>query len=495
MHAGFDPVVWSIAAPLVGACLSFVAARGRAVIHLATLVVTAAASLGLLASVHHHGTRWLTLGAWEPPLGIALRADGLSAFMIAVTSGVAIPVGAYAMAYLPVQHESNRDVSAFWPLWFFAWAGLNGIYLSSDLFNLYVALEVLGISTVGLVALAGGEALTAAIRYALVTLLGSLLFLLGVGLLYAEHGIVDMTRLGDLVAPGPVPWAALAFMTAGMALKTALLPLHFWLPSAHASALGPVSALLSALVVKGSFYLALRLWVVVFPGIATLDATRVLGLLGGAAIVWGSIQALRQESLKRLVAYSTVAQVGYLFLVFPLGMHAPEGAAAWAGGMVLVASHACAKGAMFLAAGTVKHAYGSDAIAGIRGLATRAPATVFAFALAGITLIGLPPTGGFLAKWMLLSAALATGQIFFAAIVLAGSLLAAAYVFRPLARALLAPAGEVPARQAPIPSTMTVATLVLALAGVALGLSTQPPLALLDIGSPFALDVVAGEAP
>jgi multicomponent Na+:H+ antiporter subunit D len=496
MRALFDPIVWSMVAPLAAACLTFVTRRGRTAIILATLVVTSGAAAGVVAGVHRQGARLVALGHWAPPLGIALRADGLSAFMIAVTTGVGVLVSVYAIAYLPVQHEAKRDVNAFWPLWFFAWLGLHGIYLSTDLFNLYIALEVLGISTVGLVALAGGEALAAAIRYALVTLLGSLFFVLGVALLYAQHGTVDIALLGQWVTAGPASWAALAFMTAGMAMKTALLPLHFWLPSAHASALGPVSALLSALVIKGSFYLILRLWIGVFPAIATVGAAGAVGLLGGGAIVWGSIQALRQKGLKRLVAYSTVAQVGYLFLILPLGMHARAGAAAWSGGMLLVATHACAKGAMFLAAGSLKHAFGTDDIASIRGLATRAPTTVFAFALAGVTLIGLPPTGGFLGKWMLLSAALATGQVAIALIIVAGSLLAAAYVFKPLERMLLAPPSEGGVvRRARIPGAMTTATLLLALAGVLLGLLSHAPVAMLGIGDPFAAAMDSGHTP
>jgi multicomponent Na+:H+ antiporter subunit D len=495
MGAWRDPVVWTIVAPLLGACLTFVARRGRAAIRLVTVLATSLAALGVIASVHGEGARVLYLGDWTPPLGIALRADGLSAFMIGVTAAVGLPVSVYAMAYLPVQRESDRDAQAFWPLWFFAWLGLNGIYLSADLFNLYVALEVLGLSTVGLVALAGGEALTAGIRYAFVTLLGSLLFLLGVALLYSGYGIVDMASLGQRVTPGPAAWAALAFMTAGMAFKTALVPLHFWLPSAHASAMGPVSALLSALVVKGSFYLVLRLWAVVFPAIATAGAAQAVGLLAAVAIVWGSVQAFRQPGLKRLIAYSTVAQVGYLFLVFPLGMHGPTGGAAFSGVLILVASHACAKGAMFLAAGTLKHVQGDDAIGHLGGLAARAPVTAFAFGLAGITLVGLPPTGGFVGKWMLLSAAFATGQIALAVVIVVGTLLAAAYVFRPIARMLLAPPSEAPPHRRPIPRTMTVATLLLALAGVFLGLSSHPPVALLDIGRPFAGAMGIGMTP
>jgi formate hydrogenlyase subunit 3/multisubunit Na+/H+ antiporter MnhD subunit len=221
-------------------------------------------------------------------------------------------------------------------------------------------------------------------------------------------------------------------------LKAALFPLHFWLPPAHASAPAPVSAVLSALVVKAAFYLVLRLWLDVFADLATPAAAGLLGLLGAAAILWGSWRALRAERLKLLAAYSTVAQLGYLFLFFPV-LHAlppgPTRDATLGGLLILALTHGFAKAGLFLAIGIVQQRSGHDRIVELDGTAQRLPATTFAIALAGVALIGLPPSGAFLGKWQLLAGSFASGQWLWIPVTMVGSLLAAAYIFRVLGHA------------------------------------------------------------
>jgi len=217
-------------------------------------------------------------------------------------------------------------------------------------------------------------------RYLLATMLGSLAYLLGVALIYHSFGSVDISILAERVESTPAVWSALGLMTAGLALKTALFPFHFWLPPAHTSAPAPVSAALSALVVKASFYVLLRLWLEIFPTDSGV-AAGLFGLLGAAAVFWGGLQALRSSRLKTLIAYSTVMQLGYLFLAFPLAVFA-----AWQGALYLLLSHALAKGAMFLAAGNILHFAGHDRIADLNRIAQRLPLTVSAFALAGISI-------------------------------------------------------------------------------------------------------------
>jgi multicomponent Na+:H+ antiporter subunit D len=222
-------------------------------------------------------------------------------------------------------------------------------------------------------------------------------------------------------------------------LKTALFPLHFWLPPAHASAPAPVSAVLSALVVKASFYLVLRLWLDVFAEAVTPAAASLLGVLGAGAVLWGSWRALRAERLKLLAAYSTVAQLGYLFLFFPLLQALPPGAArdlAMGGLIILALTHGFAKAGLFLAIGIIQQRSGHDIIRELDGTAKRLPATTFAIALAGVALIGLPPSGTFLGKWQLLGAAFTTGQWWRVVVAVIGSLLAAAYIRSPIPRPL-----------------------------------------------------------
>jgi len=320
-------------------------------------------------------------------------------------------------------------------------------------------------------------------RYLLTSLLASLAYLLGVALLYAAFGTLDIAGLGTRMTPGPAVWAAVALMSSGLLLKTALFPLHFWLPPAHANAPTPVSALLSALVVKASFYLLLRLWFEAFPAALTPIAGDLLGTLGAAAIFWGSVQALRQQRLKLLVAYSTVAQIGYLFLLFPLTAVAMGAMAAWSGGVYHALSHASAKAAMFLAAGNMLRALGHDRLAELAGIGQTLPMSAFAFALAAVTLMGLPPSGGFIAKWLLLTAAVEGGQWWWAGVIVMGGLLAAGYLFLVLRNAFAPLAVAV--HRDPVPRHMELAALALALIALMLGLTAAPALTLLQVASPF----------
>jgi len=459
--------------PLAGALVCFLLPRRANPLGLLTALGIVACVAGLGWQVVEQGAQRYAVGGWGAPLGIELYADGLSLLMLMVTAVVGLAISVYSTGYF-----ERKTTAVFWPLWLFLWTALNALFLSADIFNLYVTLELLGLAAVALVALAGGtNALTAAMRYLLVSLLGSLCYLLGVALLYHSSGSLDILILAQRVEPSPAVWAAVGLMSAGLLLKTALFPLHFWLPPAHASARAPVSALLSALVVKASFYILLRLWVEIFPpGNAALG--QLLGLLGAAAVLWGGIQALRQTRLKLLIAYSTVAQLGYMFLAFPLGT-----TIAWKGALYLLLSHALAKAAMFMAAGNLMRFGGHDRIADLDRVAQRLPLTLTAFALAGVSSMGLPPSGGFIGKWLLLDAALYSGQWWWALTLILGGLLAAAYVFKVVGYAFTR--AEVTHEARVVPARMEWTALVLALAAVLMGLFTPWPLALLDIGFPF----------
>ena len=462
--------------PLAAATLTFLLRRGAVAISLATALGISAAVAVLALEVLRQGPIEYTVGGWEAPLGIELYADGLTAVMLIMAAIVGVAISVYAAGYFSDDPTSARY---FWPLFLFLWSAMNVIFLSADVFNLYVGLELMGLSAVALLTLEGErDALTAGMRYLLVSLLGSLVYLLGVALLYGTFGILSIPDLGEQMFPAPATWAALGLITAGMMLKTALFPLHFWLPPAHSSAPSPVSALLSALVIKGSFYLLLRLWFDVFPEALTPAAGQLLGVLGASAILWGSVLALFQRRLKLLVAYSTVAQIGYLFILFPLAS-----AEAWSGGVYHALSHACAKAAMFMAAGTLMHSLGTDDLDALDGASEKFPISIYAFGLAGITLMGLPFSGGFTAKWLLLTAAFESGQWWYAVVVLAGGLLAAGYLLRALAR-LLTPAPAVKVVHQPARG-MEATALILASVALLLGLVSAPLLELLQVGAPL----------
>lgn len=459
-----DSLVWLLLLPLAWATLAFVLGPGRgAWLAIAGLAAQFALAVDLARKVAAGGVSAHVVGGWGAPLGIDLAADGLSAAMLLLTQGVALPLAIHARAYFKAGDPAGVW---FWPLLGFLLAGLNALFVSADLFNLYVTLELVGLAAIGLVAAGGGtQQVAAALRYLFATLLGSGAYLLGVALLYGAYGTVSSATLLPLVtAEAPrLVWIAAGLMVTGLLLKTALFPFHFWLPPAHGGAPAPVSALLSALVVKASFYLILRLWLgplqALLPSFAWL-----LALLGAAAIFWGSWQAIRAVKVKRLIAYSTVAQLGYLFLIFPL-LPAPGALQA---GVMQVFAHGLAKAGMFAAAGVMIKATGQDTVAGLAGAVERLPVTFFAFGLAGMTLMGLPPSSGFLAKWQIIDAALAQGHWVIAVVALAGGLLAAVYVFRVLRQAFLqAPA---PDTATAVPRTLEWTAFALAAASVLLGL-------------------------
>lgn len=429
----------------------------------------------------------LAVGGYEAPLGITLRADGVSALFLLLTTVVGALVTVYA-ALVPastgqrlVSEASSRSGAApevqwrsghpaFWPLWLGCWSGLNAVFVSGDLFNTYVGLEVVGLTAVGLVALGGRPAWRAALRYLFVAVAGAMLFLVGVALLVAATGTLDVLQVAQIIQadPGTHSAAALALvlMTVGLAMKVALVPMHGWLIPAHSNAPGAVSPLLSALVIKASLFVLLRLWVWLAapavliepePGAAessVLETVTValswgLAALGVAAILVGSLLALRQNRLKPLIAYSTVAQAGYWFLFFPVlvdrGSDLLEEqavttladdaviASAATGTVALVLGHGLAKTAMFLVAGHFKHVYGTDELARLRGVGTRHPRLMMALGLAGVGVAGVPFSLAFSGKWELATAAVASGDMWIVAVMVLATLLSAGYVLRAVA--------------------------------------------------------------
>jgi formate hydrogenlyase subunit 3/multisubunit Na+/H+ antiporter MnhD subunit len=476
-----------ILVPLVSALLAFVIRRWATPIGLIGVFALFGVTILQVPELFAEGPQRLAVGGWGAPLGVDLYADGLSLAMLLMTAVVGLGIGLYAAVYF---RDDPTRAQVFWPLWLLLLTALDALFLAADIFNLYVTLEILGLSAVALTALAGGaDALVGAMRYLLVSLLGSLAYLLGVALLYHAYGTVDIALLAERITAGPATWAAMGLMIAGLLLKTALFPLHFWLPPAHASAAAPVSAALSALVVKGSFYLLLRLWLELFGGLAGGVAT-LMGLLGAAAILWGSMQALAQTRLKLLIAYSTVAQVGYLFLAFPLA--AGTGATAWTGALYLAFSHALAKGGMFLVAGNLLRFGGHDRIADLDRVVQRLPLSMAAFALAGVSIMGLPPSGGFIGKWLLLEAALEQGSWSWAIVILLGGVLAATYVFKVVGYAFTQ--SENPQQVHRVPAGMEWVAFGLAVAAVLLGLIVSQPILLLEIGDPFAQQSLLSQA-
>lgn len=497
--------------PLLASALSLlIPARARrwagattaALVLLGTTIIVCAVAGGTLVE--------LTLSGHAPPLGIALRADGLGALFLATTAAVGSLTTLYAAA-LPsstgVRLAGGPPAAGhpgFWPLWLGCWAGLNAVFLSGDLFNTYVGLELVGLTAVGMVALGGRDALSAALRYLFVAVAGSLLLLVGVGLLLAATGHLDVLRAAEAAAEledtGPV-LLALGLISVGLALKTALVPLHRWLVPAHAGAPGAVSPLLSGLVIKAALFVLLRCWLWILPetGEAQISGQQMLSwalaVLGTAALAVGGATALRQDRLKPLVACSTVAQVGYWMLLLPIitDPRAEEAVlqGALGGTVALAMCHALAKAGLFLAAGTFKEIYGTDEISALRGVGGDHPVLVLSMGLAALGLIGLPISLGFLGKWQLATAGVAAGQAWILVVLVGGTLLSAAYLLRAVGPLLVeaedddAPVESPRRRLRHVPRAALAAPLLLGLLTVGTGLLGAWMDQVLTVGVPW----------
>ncbi len=483
--ASIDWLALTVFAPLLGAVASFLAPRMAPQIGFASLTVTALCVVMLATQVIAGGPVIVSLGGWGAPLGLDLRADGLGIVMLGMTMLVGLFVSLGALDSFSAAREGEENARMrlyFWPLWLLLLSGLNGAYVSTDIFNLYVMIEVIALAAIGLTVLTGRlEAMRAGLEYMFASMLGALLFLMAVGLAYLQAGRLDFAGLAAH-AGEPAMMLAFALMLVGLALKTALFPLHFWLPRAHASASAPASALLSGLVLKASLYILLRFWVEIFGPGSLIGLT--VGLMGTGAVIWGSVQALRTQRLKLLVAWSTVAQIGLICVAFALA-DTIGAQTAWQGAVLLMVAHAVAKAAMFLAAGRIAQETGHDRIADLDRTHLRPTLAQFAFALAAISLIGLPPSAGFAGKWLLMEGAMRAGAWIWVVVAMAGTLFSVAYLSRPLIGFLRFDRAPDPVGEHHGWAIADAPPLMLAFIAAISGLAAVQIIGVLDIGAPF----------
>ena len=412
--------------PLLSALLMLLWPRIAPLLALFSAAASSLLALQLLLQVAEQGTRYWLLAGWPSGLAIAWQADTLSCLLILLSTVLQLLVGLYAFA----TRSRDKLSQGFWPLSTLLQLSLTALWLSRDLFNLYVCLELLGLVAVALVSLSGRKAIKPAFNYLLLSLFGSLCYLLGVVLLYGAYGLLDIAGLASQWQAGWLSNSALLLMSLGLMLKAAIWPLHAWLPAAHAAAPAPVSALLSALVVKGPLFILCLLWLQLASTSQAQAMAPLFAAAGLAALLFGGWSAFRTPFAKNLVAYSTVAQLGYATLALGLMLKFDQPlifAALW----LFVLAHALAKAACFLAIGEMSATLGGKRLTILKGASQTMPLAMFAFAVAGGSLIGLPPSGGFLAKWALLQGLWLQGeQLFWPLALVFATLLSAAYVFR-----------------------------------------------------------------
>jgi multicomponent Na+:H+ antiporter subunit D len=429
------PLVAGVVAPLAGL---FSARLARAVT-IVSLAAGLAAASGALARALGEGVLRYELGGWPAPWGIEYVIDPLAGGMAVLVAAFALLAAVYAGPFL--ERAPRFGAGVYHALFLLLVAGLLGMVVTGDLFNLYVFLEISSLAAYALLALGSARAAIATFRYLLVGTVAGSFYLLGIGYLYSLTGTLNMAdmavRLAD-AGPSPAYTVAVALVGVGLGIKAALFPLHGWLPDVYTFAPAPSTGFIAAVMTKVSAYALIRIFFFVLPAGGAADAAlAVLGWAAAAAALAGSIMALAQTDVRRMLAYSSVGQMGYIALGVSIGTPL-----ALTGALLHILNHAVMKGCLFLSAGGILFRVGGARIADYDGVARRLPMTAAAFAIAAASIVGLPPTGGFFSKWYLLQATLAAGAWPLALALVFSSLLSAVYMFRVVERSYFGSAPE-----------------------------------------------------
>ena len=462
--------------PLLAAPLTVLVRRRDAAFALTLLASWAAfiIAVALWLQVADQGTLSYAIGSWQPPWGIEYRVDRLSSFVLVLVAGVAAIIVPYTRRSIEDEIPSRQHY-LYYTMFLLCLTGLLGITITGDAFNIFVFLEVSSLSSYVLIALGRDRrALMAAYQYLIMGTIGATFIVIGVGLLYLMTGtlnLVDMSqRIGEVQGTRPV-LAALAFLTVGISLKLALFPLHQWLPNAYTFAPSSASAFLAATATKVAVYVLLRFYFSVFGATAVfgdLPMQEAMLLLALAGMFIASTIAVFQTDLKRLFAYSSVGQVGYIILGLSFGS-----ATGLTATIVHLFNHGISKSAVFLLLGGVAMAVGGTGLKHVQGLGRRMPMTSFGLVVCGLSLIGVPGTAGFVTKWYLILAALERGQWWLVFLIVASSLIAVVYVWRFVEAAYFSlPAADAVA-VGKLPWSMRLPAAVLVAATVYFGLDTS----------------------
>lgn len=390
-----------------------------------------AAAIGLVMQVSASGPISYLLGGWDAPWGIEYRIDMLGSYVLLIVTAMAALVMIFAKE--SVRHEiPEKRISRFYAALMLAFAGLVGIVATGDAFNVFVFLEISSLATYALISMGKDRrALSAAFTYLVMGTIGATFILIGIGFLYMMTGTLNMADLAErlpAVADTRTVRAGFAFLTVGIGLKLALFPLHLWLPNAYAYAPSAITAFLAATATKVAVYLLLRFMLQIFGvdfSLGQMPLDVLLLILGLFGILTASMVAVYQANIKRLFAYSSVAQIGYM--VLGIGLASVTGVTS---AILHLFNHALMKGALFVALGGIAYRLGSTTIQDFNGLGKVMPWTMAGIVLGGFSLIGIPATVGFISKWYLVLATLEQGLWPVALLILVGSFLALLYVWK-----------------------------------------------------------------
>lgn len=422
--------------------------------------------------IHYH------FGGWAPPVGIEYVLDPLSTFVTLVINSIAFLVLIHSRKVVETEHPEKQV--PYFAVVMLMLCGFNGIVLTGDFFNLYVFLEISSLALYGLIAIGGKKAPIAAFRYLIMGTVGAIFYLLGTGFLFVATGSLNMADIRNIlpaITNESTVVVAICLMVIGMAIKMALFPLHGWLPDAYTYAPSSTAALVAPTGTKIGAYVIIRLLFFIF-GVSTvskiLPVTQIISWLAAIGIVYGSVLAMAQKELKRMLAYSSIAQVGYIGL--GIGLANPMGLI---GAVLHVMNHALMKACLFLVAGNFRIKLGHSNIKKLsHSLRKQMPWTAAAFTVAALSMVGLPPTVGFFSKWYLALGTIQNSCWIFLAVILISSLLNAVYFFRILEKIYMKPIGP-PSPDSrdtgadtntEAPASMLIPVLVLAVAIIIMGL-------------------------
>ena len=471
--------ILQIVLPLMAAPVCMVIRHPQVVWIWATLItfLCLPISIALLVQVMAEGVIVYELGGWAAPWGIEYRIDKLNAFVLVIVTAIGAVVMPYARRTVDIEIPVSR-VYLFYTMLLLCEAGLLGITITGDAFNLFVFLEVSSLSSYVLISFGKDRrALTAAYRYLIMGTIGATFYIIGVGLMYNATGslnIYDLSKIIPELGGSRTIQAALAFLTVGLGLKLALFPMHMWLPNAYTYAPSAVTVFLAATATKVAVYALIRVTYTIFGTVDILEIVPVQDMFMVMAVIAmfvGSLVATYQVNVKRMLAYSSVAQIGYMML--GLSFDTVTGVAA---GIVHLFNHAAMKGGLFMALGAVAYRVGGVRLEHMAGLGKKMPWTMASFVAGGLGLIGVPLTVGFVSKWYLVQAALEKGWWMIAVLIVICSLLAVIYVWRVVEVIYFLPASKVAQEAKEAPLSMLIPTWVLIGASIYFGIDATTTL-------------------
>ena len=399
-----------------------------------TTLITLIFSLLLYQEVYLHTAISYALGNWVPPLGIEYLIDKVSIIPIIIISLISFLATFFASKIMPAE-INNSSISKVYSLWLLAIAGLIGLVTTGDAFNLFVFLEISSLASVALVAMGGQkdkQALVAAYNYLILGAIGATFYVIGVGLLYGITGTLNLADLSNRIAEisdNKALIAGFGFMVIGIMLKAAVFPLHIWLPRAYAYAPSAVSVLLAATATKASLYILARILFSVFDisdNLVTYTLQYIILPLSILAMFAGTIMAIYEKDIKRLLAHSSIAQIGYITLAFAIGTKASVAA-----GFIHLFNHALIKGALFMAITSMGFYINKRiTINNLSGLGRAMPITFVCFVICSLSLAGIPLTAGFISKLYIIKASISADGIWIAFLILASSALSVVYLWK-----------------------------------------------------------------